>query len=179
MRFVLILILLMGVAVDLAALEVPYLSARVNDLAELLDDAAETHLNSSLDSLQKSTGAQLVVLTIPSLQREVLEDYSMRVVETWKLGRKGVDDGVLLLDADHRVVMVNDTLRQTFSVEEKEVLGSEVDKLFRDEDILQALWGSLPVPLPSERGPGPELDLDQFAVSSDRSKREVSKCKHT
>ncbi len=97
MRFVLILILLMGVAVDLAALEVPYLSARVNDLAELLDDAAETHLNSSLDSLQKSTGAQLVVLTIPSLQREVLEDYSMRVVETWKLGRKGVDDGVLLL----------------------------------------------------------------------------------
>jgi len=50
-----------------------------------------------------------------------------------------VDDGVLLLDSENKVVMVNEALRQAFAVEEKEVLGSGVDQLFRDEDILQAL----------------------------------------
>jgi PAS domain S-box-containing protein len=50
-----------------------------------------------------------------------------------------VDDGVLLLDSENKVVMVNEALRQAFAVEEQEVLGSGVDQLFRDEDILQAL----------------------------------------
>jgi two-component system NtrC family sensor kinase len=51
---------------------------------------------------------------------------------------KRVDDGVLLLDAQHRVVMVNETMRKAFSVEE-EVVGASVETLFRDEDILRAL----------------------------------------
>ncbi len=52
---------------------------------------------------------------------------------------KRVDDGVLLLDAQHRVVMVNETMRQAFAVEEEEVVGAGVETLFRDEDILRAL----------------------------------------
>ena len=86
-------------ATALPALEVPYLAGRVNDLADLLAGATEEKLEASLASLEKDTGAQVAVLTIPSLEGEPLEDYSLRVVETWKLGRGEVDDGVLLLVA--------------------------------------------------------------------------------
>lgn len=91
------ILLLLAVAVD--ALEVPFLSGRVNDQASLLDSAAVQRIEASLASLEAETGAQVVVLTIPSLDGEVLEDFSIRVVEQWKLGRAGVDDGVLLLVA--------------------------------------------------------------------------------
>jgi uncharacterized protein len=81
------------------ALEVPYLSGRVIDQAGLLDDGFEGQLEERLRSLEEETGAQVAVLTIPSLEGDPLEDFSMRVVETWKLGRAGADDGVLILIA--------------------------------------------------------------------------------
>jgi uncharacterized protein len=49
--------------------------------------------------LEEETGSQVAVLTVPSLEGDPIEDFSMRVVETWKLGRAGVDDGVLILVA--------------------------------------------------------------------------------
>jgi uncharacterized protein len=82
-----------------SALEVPYLSGRVNDQANLLDASFETALEERLRLLEEQTGAQVAVLTIPSLEGDPLEDFSMRVVETWKLGREGIDDGVLVLIA--------------------------------------------------------------------------------
>ncbi len=81
------------------ALEVPYLSGRVNDHADLLDDSFEEGLEERLRLLEEETGAQVAVLTVPSLEGDPLEDFSIRVVETWKLGRAGVDDGVLILIA--------------------------------------------------------------------------------
>lgn len=81
------------------AREVPFLSGRVNDTAGLLSEEARLKLEQRLEQLERRSGAQVAILTIDSLEGDVLEDYSMRVVETWKLGRKGVDDGVLLLIA--------------------------------------------------------------------------------
>ncbi len=81
------------------ALEVPYLAGRVNDQANLLEDGFEGQLEERLRLLEEETGAQVAVLTIPSLEGDPLEDFSMRVVETWKLGRAGADDGVLILIA--------------------------------------------------------------------------------
>jgi uncharacterized protein len=96
----------MGVALVLLSLappsiakEVPYLGGRVNDLAGMLGAETETRLEQSLKELEQRTGAQLVVLTVESLEGEVLEDYSLRVAETWGLGRAEQDDGVLLLIA--------------------------------------------------------------------------------
>jgi len=80
-----------------AAKEVPYLGGRINDLADLLSGPAETAMEAQLAELEKATGAQVAVLTVPSLEGEVLEDYSLRVAETWKLGRGKFDDGALLL----------------------------------------------------------------------------------
>ncbi len=78
-------------------LEVPYLSERVVDLAELLSGPTEQDLNSRLEVLEDDTGSQIAVLTIPTLEDEALEDFSLRVAETWKLGRGAFDDGALLL----------------------------------------------------------------------------------
>ena len=81
------------------ALEVPYLGGRINDTAGLLDSGTRERLEAKLAGFEAETGAQVVVLTIPSLEGEVLEQYSLRVAQTWGLGRKGVDDGVLVLIA--------------------------------------------------------------------------------
>lgn len=106
-RYCLLLALVMGAALDAVALDVPYLSGRLNDRANLIDPAAKERIESLLQALETRTGAQVVVLTIPSLENEALEDYSMRVVETWKPGRKGIDDGVLLLVAhDDRKIRI-------------------------------------------------------------------------
>lgn len=87
------------VAIPTDALEVPFLVARVNDLAGALSPAARERLETKLRDLEGRTGAQVAVLVIPSLEGESLEAYSVRVAQTWKLGRKGVDDGVLFLVA--------------------------------------------------------------------------------
>jgi uncharacterized protein len=81
------------------ALDVPFLTGRVNDLAGALSPAARDRLETRLRDLERRTGAQVAVLVIPSLQGESLEAYSVRVAQTWKLGRKGVDDGILFLVA--------------------------------------------------------------------------------
>ena len=89
------------------ALEVPYLAGRVNDLADLLSPGAEARIEEELAALERETGAQGAVLTVPSLEGDPLEDFSLRVVDTWKLGREGVDDGVLLVIArDERQVRI-------------------------------------------------------------------------
>jgi uncharacterized protein len=81
------------------AKEVPYLTGRVNDYAEMIDQVTEERIETKLGDFETATGAQVAVLTIESLEGDPLEDFSLRVVETWELGRQGVDDGLLLLVA--------------------------------------------------------------------------------
>ncbi len=81
----------------LAAREVPFLSSRVVDQARLLKPATRRALESQLAAFEKDTSNQVVVLIIDSLGGEPIEDYSLRVVETWRLGQRGRDNGVLFL----------------------------------------------------------------------------------
>ncbi|MEA2109423.1 MAG: TPM domain-containing protein [Pseudomonadota bacterium] len=70
----------------------------VVDQADLVDSATEQKINGYLQELEQKTSAQMVVLTIPSLEGESLEDFSLHVAhDRWKLGQKGKDNGVLLL----------------------------------------------------------------------------------
>lgn len=80
-----------------AALNVPPLGGRVNDLADMIHPSTEQQLEAALAQLEKSDSTQVVILTIPSLGGEALEEYSMRVAEQWQIGQKEVDNGVLLL----------------------------------------------------------------------------------
>ena len=82
---------------SVAALEVPPLKARVNDTAHMFSEQTVLETETVLSQFEASDSTQIVVLTIPSLQGEVLEEFSMRVVEKWKIGQKGLDNGALLL----------------------------------------------------------------------------------
>lgn len=86
-------------AVPSSALDIPPLTSRVVDLARVLSTNEADSLAATLKAHEGKTGNQVAVLIIPSLEGESLEEYSHRVATAWRLGRKGVDDGVLLLIA--------------------------------------------------------------------------------
>lgn len=82
------------------ALDVPSLKGYVNDYGGMISKPAQAKIESELKAFEQSDSTQVVILTVPSLQGEVLEDYSIKVVEQWKIGQKGKDNGVLLLVAN-------------------------------------------------------------------------------
>ncbi len=89
---------------------IPMLKARVTDLSNTLSAPQTQQLESELAALEQRKGSQLVVLILPSTQPEAIEDYSIRVANAWKIGRKSadgkkIDDGVILLVAknDHKL----------------------------------------------------------------------------
>lgn len=82
-----------------AQIAVPPLKARVTDLTGTLSAQQQTAIEQSLAAFEKRKGSQIAVLIVPTTQPETVEQYAVRVEEIWKLGRKGVDDGVLLLIA--------------------------------------------------------------------------------
>ena len=99
------LALLAGLLASLAgappagAADVPYLTGRVVDAAEVLSPAARERLGAALKAHEDRTTNQVVVLTVPTLAGESVEDYATRVFEGWKLGRRDRDNGVLVLVA--------------------------------------------------------------------------------
>ena len=84
-------------AQDLVA--VPQLTARVTDLTGTLAADQSSALEAKLAAFEQSKGSQVAVLIVPTTQPEAIEQYSIRVVDQWQLGRGKVDDGVLLLIA--------------------------------------------------------------------------------
>lgn len=78
---------------------VPALSARVTDLTGTLSAEQKSTLETRLQALETQKGTQIAVLLVPTTQPETIEQYSIRVTDQWRLGRKKVDDGVLLLIA--------------------------------------------------------------------------------
>jgi uncharacterized protein len=90
-------VLLLGVFAH--ALNVPPLSGRVNDYARMLSPDMVRSLDTVLTDLERTDSTQIVVLTIPTLAGQNLEEFSIKVAEAWRIGRKGVDNGVILLVA--------------------------------------------------------------------------------
>jgi uncharacterized protein len=83
----------------LAQQPVPPLAARVTDLTGTLSAEARTGLERKLEAFEARKGSQIALLLVATTAPESIEQYSLRVAEAWKLGRAGVDDGVLLLVA--------------------------------------------------------------------------------
>jgi uncharacterized protein len=88
-----------------AAPKFPALTGRVVDEAHMLSPETAQKLDGELARLEAQTGHQLVVATVPDLQGHEIEDYGYQLGRTWQLGRKGVNDGAILLVApgEHKV----------------------------------------------------------------------------
>jgi len=90
---------LLSIATPLFALDVPPLTGRVVDFAHVLPSSDVDWLTAALKAHEEKTGNQVVVLIVPSLEGKPLEEYAHRVATSWKLGRQGTDNGVVLLIA--------------------------------------------------------------------------------
>jgi uncharacterized protein len=88
-----------------ADVAVPPLSGRVVDRTATLSSGDIASLTQSLKDLETRKGSQIAVLIVPTTAPETIEQYSIRVAEAWKIGRKKIDDGALLVVAkdDHRL----------------------------------------------------------------------------
>jgi uncharacterized protein len=95
-----LLALLLGWALPAIALvAVPQLTGRVVDQTGTLSSGDIAQLTQTLADLEKRKGSQIAVLIVPTTDGEAIEQFSLRVAEAWKIGRKKVDDGALLVIA--------------------------------------------------------------------------------
>lgn len=97
MKFLASLLLLISFSLSAAELRVPPLSSPVVDTANLLSSSERKDLSDLAYEIYAGGGPQITILTIPSLEGNAIEDYSMKVAETWKLGSKEKGNGVLVL----------------------------------------------------------------------------------
>jgi uncharacterized protein len=86
-------------ALGVAQVAVPPLTGRVVDLTGTLDSTQKASLEQTLAAFEARKGTQIAVLLLPTTEPETIEQFSLRVAEQWKLGRKRVDDGAILIVA--------------------------------------------------------------------------------
>jgi len=77
----------------------PALTERVTDLTGTLSAEDRASLTASLTALEKDKGAQVAIVLLLTTQPETIEQFGIRLAEAWKIGRKGVDDGVIVIVA--------------------------------------------------------------------------------
>ncbi len=97
---ILLAALLMAAALPIrAAVDLPYLTGRLVDTAEILSPGAHEQITALLRTHEEQSSDQIAVLTLPTLEDESIEDFAERVFAAWRLGQTGRDNGVLLVIA--------------------------------------------------------------------------------
>ncbi|HSS51207.1 MAG TPA: TPM domain-containing protein, partial [Thermoanaerobaculia bacterium] len=98
-RVLAVLFVLLFLPLASTAKDIPPLTGRIVDQANLLNSDHNQRIETKLAAFEKETGDQVAVLTLDSLDGEAIEDYANKVGRAWALGQKGKDNGVLLLVA--------------------------------------------------------------------------------
>lgn len=162
-----------AILVARADVAVPPLTGRVVDLTGTLSADQAAALEQKLKTFEDRKGSQLAVLIVPTTQPETVEQYSLRVAEQWKLGRKKVDDGALLLIAknDRKLrIEVGYGLEGVLNdATSKRIIDEIITPKFRSGDfaggisdgadrILKVIDGE-PLPAPKPEGEVPDLGL--------------------
>ena len=169
-------VLLFCLVSSLAALEVPPLTGRVNDKAAMLSSQTRAELEAMLKQFEATDSTQIVLLTIPTLDGEVLEEFSMKVVETWKIGQKGLDNGALLLIArDERKIRIEVGYGLEGSLTDLvagRIISGEIVPLFRSGQIDAGIRAGIVAMInavrgeytPSAAAPKQNQDSDPFGL---------------
>ena len=151
-----------GSALAQDVLPVPALTARVIDQTGTLDDIQRAGLEQKLAALETSKGTQLVILLVPTTAPEDIASYANRVANSWKIGRKQVGDGVLLIVAknDRKVrIEVAKTLEGAIpDLAAREIIDDAITPKFRAGDFaggLQAAVDQLVARINGEPLPAP------------------------
>lgn len=141
------LLLVSALAGAQTVLPVPVLSGHVVDNTATLSDARRQALEASLSAFEASTGAQIVVLLVPSTQPEDIFSYANRVANSWKIGRKEVGDGLLLVVAKNDRTLrieVAKTLEGAIpDLAAKQVIDEVITPCFRDGDFAGGIEAGL------------------------------------
>ena len=125
----------------------PPLKEHVTDLTGTLTTQEKDELNSILSKFEKQKGSQIAVLIIPTTKPEEIEKYSLRVANQWGLGRKDINDGVLLLIAkdDRRLRIevglgLEDALSNTVA---KDIIDKTIVPYFKNGDFYNGIKAGL------------------------------------
>ncbi|CAN5206041.1 hypothetical protein BH11PSE2_BH11PSE2_06780 [soil metagenome] len=144
----------------------PALTGRVVDDAKVLSPATEASLSDKLEGLEKQTGRQVVVATVPSLQGYEIEDFGYQLGRAWAIGDKTKDDGVVFLVApsEHKVRIevgygLEPELTDALS---NVILQTKVLPKFKSGDIEAGVVG------------GTEAIVEQLALPDDQAKANVA-----
>jgi uncharacterized protein len=178
--FAALLVLAGFLGVARADVPVPPLKARVTDLTGTLNAQQKGELEGRIAAYEARRGSQIAVLLLPTTKPEEIEQYSIRVAEAWKIGRKGVDDGLLLIVAkDDRRLRIEVGYGLEGAIPDslaKRVIDERITPRFRDGDIYGGLRDGvdqliklaegekLPPPQASSRPANPSQDAFQYIV---------------
>ena len=94
-----IIAFLLALASAAYCLEVPKLEGYVNDYADMISPQARAELENELRSFEQTDSTQIVILTVPSLEGDPIEDFGIKVADAWKIGQKGKDNGAIFIVA--------------------------------------------------------------------------------
>lgn len=159
-------ILLLFSTLYASARDIPPLTARVNDYGSMLSRATEKQLEITLAALEETESTQLAVLTIPSLDGESLEAFSLKVVEKWRLGSQGLDNGAMLLIAkeDRKIrIEVGYGLEGTLTdLESGQIIRNIITPRFRKGDFDGGVMDGITAMVAAVRG---EFDEQDFTAT--------------
>ena len=158
--------------------QVPPLRARVTDEIGMLTPDQRQKLEGVLADYEAKTGSQIAVLLVASTEPEAIEQYSIRVADAWKLGRKGVDDGVLLVVAKDnpkalrrlRIEAGRGVQGVLTDAQSKRILEDTIAPHFRQQDWyggLVAGVGAIATLLNQEKFPAPPAQAQPQAQEDD------------
>ncbi|MFP5483631.1 MAG: TPM domain-containing protein, partial [Gammaproteobacteria bacterium] len=118
---------------------VPPLSAQVVDTTGTLSQQQKVALIQKLQVFEASKGSQIAVLLVPTTQPEAIEQYALRVAEQWKIGRKNIDDGAILVvalqDRALRIEVGYGLEGALTDITSKRIIDEVIVPLFRRGDI--------------------------------------------
>ncbi|MBI4987561.1 MAG: TPM domain-containing protein [Rhodocyclales bacterium] len=167
---------------DLVA--VPPLKARVTDLTGTLSREQAAALETDLAQFERSRGSQIAILLVPTTTPEAIEAYSIRVAEAWKIGRKGIDDGILVLVAKNdrklRIEVGRGLEGAVPDAVAKRIVAEVIGPRFKEGDFhgglkagvakLQAVIGGEDLPSPKSASPtrsgGAAMDTETLLIVS-------------